>query len=69
MKAHLGNLIPLLVTTRRRKLQWFGHTTRRMDSIAHAFLHGSVDGEMVKEGEDGKRLLGWMTSTHGRNSD
>lgn len=60
MKAHLGNLIPLLVTARRRTLQWFGRTTRRTDSLAQTVIHGLW---IVKEVEDGQRRLGWMTSS------
>ena len=45
VKQHLGEYSHLLVTARRRKLQWFGHTTRRVGSLAHIVMHGSVEGE------------------------
>ena len=51
MKAQLGNFMPSLVTARRRKLQQFGRTTRRIGSLARTAMHGSVDGEIVREME------------------
>eukprot|EP00795_Rhopilema_esculentum_P013875 gene13875-4826_t len=39
----IGNYEPLLVTTRRRKLQWFGHITRQNGTLAHDIMHGAVE--------------------------
>ena len=33
----------LLKVTRRRKLQWFGHTTSSPGSLAHYVMHGRVE--------------------------
>ena len=40
----IGNYEPLLVTARRRKLQWFGHITRQNGTLAHDIMHGAVEG-------------------------
>lgn len=34
----------LVETARRRKLQWFGHVTRRPGTLAHTIMHGMVPG-------------------------
>eukprot|EP00795_Rhopilema_esculentum_P010165 gene10165-18833_t len=39
----IGNYEPLLVTARRRKLQWFGHITRQNETLAHEIMHGAVE--------------------------
>eukprot|EP00795_Rhopilema_esculentum_P007413 gene7414-13169_t len=39
----IGNYGPLLVTARRRKLQWFGHITRQNGTLAHDIMHGAVE--------------------------
>eukprot|EP00795_Rhopilema_esculentum_P005717 gene5717-10971_t len=39
----IGNYEPLLVTARRRKLQWFGHITRQNGTLAHDIMHGAVE--------------------------
>ena len=40
----VGEHEPLLETARRRKLQWFGHTSRRVGTLAYDIMHGSVNG-------------------------
>ena len=40
----IGKYEPLLETARRRKLQWFGHITRRTGSLAYDIMHGAVEG-------------------------
>ena len=56
MKQYLGEMVPLVMTARRRKLQWFGHTTRRMGSLAHTIMHGSVEGERRR----GRQRSTWL---------
>ena len=36
--------MPLLEFAHRRKLQWFGHTTRRVGLLAYDVMHGLVEG-------------------------
>ena len=40
----IGQYEPLLEIARRRKLQWFGHITRRPGTLAHTTMHGMVEG-------------------------
>ena len=47
MKEYLGQFEPLVMSSRRRKLQWFGHITRRENSLAHTIMHGSVEGNRM----------------------
>ena len=44
IKGKIGDFEPLLDTVKRRKLQWFGHVTRRPGTLAHTVMHGGVDG-------------------------
>ena len=44
IKNEIGEHEPLLETARRRKLQWFGHTLRRVGTLAYDIMHGSVNG-------------------------
>ena len=39
----IGAYEPLLETARRRKLQSFGHTSRRTGTLACHIMHGSVN--------------------------
>ena len=36
--------VPLLDTVKRRKLQWFGHVTRRPGTLDHTVMHSGVEG-------------------------
>ena len=40
----IGQYEPLLEIAHRRKLQWFGHITRRPGTLAHTIMHGMVEG-------------------------
>eukprot|EP00794_Sanderia_malayensis_P009858 gene9858-biopygen8121 len=40
----IGTFEPLLETARRRKLQWFGHTSRKDGTLAYDIMHGGVEG-------------------------
>ena len=42
--AIIGKHESLVEIVRRRKLQWFGHVTRRPGTLAHTIMHGSVEG-------------------------
>eukprot|EP00795_Rhopilema_esculentum_P010422 gene10422-19124_t len=42
-----GPYEPLLEIARRRKLQWFGHVTRRSETLAHTIMHGTVEGVLI----------------------
>ena len=42
--AIIGKHESLVETVRRRKLQWFGHVTRRPGTLANTIMHGSVEG-------------------------
>ena len=44
IKNEIGEHEPLLETARRRKLQWFRHTSRRVGTLAYDIMHGSVNG-------------------------
>ena len=48
----------LLEFAHQRKLQWFGHTTRRPSSLAHDVIHG-----LVEDCEEAKTK---MAHRHGR---
>ena len=50
----------VLEATCRRKLQWFGHTTRRSCSLAYDGLLGGA------RGQEGQRELGSQTLQSGR---
>ncbi|KAG1654294.1 putative helicase mov-10-B.1 [Nymphon striatum] len=43
-KSLIGDYEPLLEMARRRKLEWFGHVTRKPGSMAHTVMHGMVEG-------------------------
>ena len=47
----------LLETARRRKLQWFGHVTRKMGTVAFDIMHGSVEGSRGR----GRQKRTWLT--------
>ena len=53
----IGDYRSLLEDSRRSKLQWFGHTTRRPGSLAHDVMHGMVDGAS----ERGRPKRTWLT--------
>eukprot|EP00794_Sanderia_malayensis_P010064 gene10064-biopygen8268 len=40
----IGTFEPLLETARRRKLQWFGHISRKDGTLAYDIMHGGVEG-------------------------
>eukprot|EP00794_Sanderia_malayensis_P013174 gene13174-biopygen10501 len=40
----IGSYEPLPKTARRRKLQWFGHISRKTGTLAYNIMHGSVNG-------------------------
>ncbi|KAG1659024.1 Sushi, von Willebrand factor type A, EGF and pentraxin domain-containing protein 1 [Nymphon striatum] len=60
VKVRIENLIgeyePLLETARRRKLQWFGHISRKPGSLAHTVMHGMVEGVRSR----GKPKATWL---------
>ena len=39
-----GKTERLLETARRRKMQWFGHVSRRPGTLANTIMHGNIDG-------------------------
>ncbi|XP_071486585.1 uncharacterized protein [Diadema antillarum] len=52
IRREIGDYEPLLDTMKRRKLQWFGHVTRRPGTLAH----GRVDGRRAQ----GRPRRNWM---------
>ena len=44
----IGAYETLIEIARRRKLQWFGHVTRRPGTLAHTIMHGSVEGKRTR---------------------
>ena len=52
----IGIYEPLLETARRRKLQWFGHVTRRTGTLAYDIMHGAVEGSRGR----GRPKNSWM---------
>ena len=53
----IGTYEPLLETARRRKLQWFGHITRKMGTLAFDIMHGGVEGSR----ERGRPRKSWLS--------
>jgi len=51
-----GSFERLLEKARRRKLQWFGHVTRRPGTLAHSIMHGSVEGTRKR----GRPKTNWL---------
>ena len=47
----IGTFEPLLQTIRRRKLKWFGHTSRH-NSITKIILQGMVEGSRKEVGRN-----------------
>ena len=45
VERKIGIFELLLGTVKRRKLQWFGHVTRRPGTVAHTAMHGDVEGQ------------------------
>eukprot|EP00794_Sanderia_malayensis_P013516 gene13516-biopygen10785 len=56
IETKIGNFERLLDTVKRRKLQWFGHVTRRPGTLAHTVMHGRVDGQRGR----GRPRRSWM---------
>ena len=55
ISAFTGRQEPLLAIVKRRKLAWFGHTTRH-DSLCKTVLQGTVDGGRRR----GRQRKSWM---------
>eukprot|EP00794_Sanderia_malayensis_P008574 gene8574-biopygen6861 len=56
IETKIGDFERLLDTVKRRKLQWFGHVTRRPGTLAHTVMHGRVDGQRGR----GRSRRSWM---------
>ena len=54
----IGTYEPLIEVARRRKLQWFGHVTRRPGTLAHTIMHGQVKGKRTR----GRPKTSWLTN-------
>ena len=65
MAAHDGGhprqVLLYIHIARRRKLQWFGNTTRRPGSLVHDVMHGLVEDARGCQTEHGLQTLqsGW----------
>eukprot|EP00794_Sanderia_malayensis_P017886 gene17886-biopygen12251 len=53
----IGAHEPLLEKAKRRNLQWFGHITRKMGTLAFDIMHGSVEGSRGR----GRPKRIWLT--------
>ena len=57
IEAQAGKQEPLLATVKRRKMQWFGHTTRH-NSLSKTVLQGTVEGGR----KQGRPHKSWMSN-------
>ena len=48
IKQLIGEYEPLLEFARRRKLQWFGHVSRKPGTMAYTIMHRMVEGNRGK---------------------
>ena len=53
-----GTYETLLGIIRRRKLQWFGHTSRHSGTLSHTILQGYIEGKR----RQGRPKTTWMTN-------
>ncbi|XP_063596283.1 uncharacterized protein LOC134773139 [Penaeus indicus] len=53
----IGTFEPLLETARRRKLQWFGHTSREIGTLAFDVMHVGVEGSRGR----GRLRRSWLS--------